>query len=62
MSVIADFKEIIQQVSVNKDLKRVYAIFGGMDQRMDQTKSLLVSLSVELQMLRLGKGNIVYNL
>lgn len=31
MSVIADFKEIIQQVSVNKDLKRVYAIFGGGD-------------------------------
>lgn len=31
MSVVADFKEIIQQVSVNKGLKTVYAIFGGGD-------------------------------
>lgn len=31
MPAISDFKEIIQQVSVNKDLKTVYAIFGGGD-------------------------------
>lgn len=31
MSVIADFKGIIQQVSVNKDLRTVYAIFEGGD-------------------------------
>lgn len=45
MSVIADFKVIIQQVSVNKDLKTVYAPLEG---EMDQMRSLLVSLSVEL--------------
>lgn len=31
MSVIADFKVIVQQVSVNKDLKTVHATFGGGD-------------------------------
>lgn len=31
MSVISDFKELIQQISINKDLKTVYAIFGGGD-------------------------------
>lgn len=30
-SVIADFKEIIQQLSFNKVLRTVYAIFGGGD-------------------------------
>ena len=31
ISVVADFKGIIQQVRVNKDLEIVYAVFGGGD-------------------------------
>lgn len=31
ISVFADFKGIIQQVLVNKDLEIVYAVFGGGD-------------------------------
>lgn len=45
ISVVVNFKGIIQQVLVNKDLEIVYAVFGGGD---GSDKSLLVSLSVEL--------------
>lgn len=34
----------------------------SLEGEMDQMRSLLVSLSAELQMLCSGKGNVVYNL
>lgn len=34
----------------------------SLEGEMDQMRSLPVPLSVELQMLRSGKGNVVYNL